>query len=93
MKIIDFGVGKTSWYDSRQPTSDHLLASWTNRHLSDKIQPEHLRAPEVYLGAPWGKAVDIWSLGCLVRMDCREMHSWMLQTTTWLIALSGHRDR
>ncbi|KAK4552044.1 hypothetical protein LTR86_010721 [Recurvomyces mirabilis] len=42
------------------------VASWIDHHLSDNIQPEHLRAPEVILGAPWGPPVDIWSLGCLV---------------------------
>ena len=49
--------------------ADHilLLASWIDRHLSDHLQPEHLRAPEVTLGAPWSTGVDIWSLGCLVR--------------------------
>ncbi|KAK1016722.1 hypothetical protein LTR54_003401 [Friedmanniomyces endolithicus] len=53
--IIDFGVA-----------SDLYKASWTDKHLSDNIQPEHLRAPEVILGAPRGPPVDIWSLGCLV---------------------------
>ncbi|KAM3423678.1 hypothetical protein BST61_g1092 [Cercospora zeina] len=42
------------------------VASWVDNHLSDNIQPEHLRAPEVIIGASWGPAVDIWSLGCLV---------------------------
>lgn len=28
-------------------------------------QPEPYRAPEVILGCPWSKPVDIWSLGCL----------------------------
>ncbi|CAK4034952.1 Oxalate decarboxylase [Lecanosticta acicola] len=42
------------------------VASWVDKHLSDNIQPEHLRAPEVIIGASWGPAVDIWSLGCLV---------------------------
>ncbi|KAF2207809.1 hypothetical protein CERZMDRAFT_114980 [Cercospora zeae-maydis SCOH1-5] len=28
-------------------------ASWVNKHLSDNIQPEHLRAPEVIIGASW----------------------------------------
>ncbi|KAK0252921.1 hypothetical protein LTR91_011509 [Friedmanniomyces endolithicus] len=45
---------------------DFGVASWTDKHLSDNIQPEHLRAPEVILGAPWGPPVDIWSFGCLV---------------------------
>ncbi|KAI1952753.1 hypothetical protein LOZ12_002320 [Ophidiomyces ophidiicola] len=45
---------------------DFGVASWTERHLSDLIQSQALRAPEVTIGAPWGTGVDIWSLGCLV---------------------------
>ncbi|SMR60943.1 unnamed protein product [Zymoseptoria tritici ST99CH_1E4] len=45
---------------------DFGVASWIDRHLSDNVQPEHLRAPEVILGAPWGPPIDIWSLGCLI---------------------------
>lgn len=45
---------------------DFSVSSWTDRHLSDRIQPPALRAPEVTIGAPWGTAIDIWSLGCLV---------------------------
>ncbi|KJX92897.1 protein kinase [Zymoseptoria brevis] len=45
---------------------DFGVASWIDNHLTDNIQPEHLRAPEVILGAPWGPPIDIWSLGCLV---------------------------
>ncbi|KAK5733600.1 hypothetical protein LTR17_009590 [Elasticomyces elasticus] len=45
---------------------DFGVASWKDKRLTDHIQPIHLRAPEVFLGAPWGTAVDIWSLGCLV---------------------------
>ncbi|PBK62079.1 kinase-like protein, partial [Armillaria solidipes] len=29
------------------------------------IQPYALRAPEVYLGIPYGPSADIWNLGCL----------------------------
>ncbi|KAK3625446.1 hypothetical protein LTR56_014299 [Elasticomyces elasticus] len=45
---------------------DFGVGSWVHRHLTDNIQPVHLRAPEVILRAPWGPPVDIWSLGCLV---------------------------
>lgn len=49
-------------------------ASWTDKHLSDRIQPPILRAPEVTLGAPWGPSVDIWNLGCLVRLSNAIQH-------------------
>lgn len=45
---------------------DFGVSSWTDKHLSDRIQSPALRAPEATIGAPWGTAVDIWSLGCLV---------------------------
>ena len=45
---------------------DFGVSSWTDKHLSDRIQSPALRAPEVTIGAPWGTAIDIWSLGCLV---------------------------
>ncbi|KAJ3772497.1 putative CDK4/6 [Lentinula raphanica] len=30
------------------------------------IQPPVYRAPEVFLGLPWGKAVDVWNLVCMI---------------------------
>ncbi|KAG6887367.1 hypothetical protein C0992_012606 [Termitomyces sp. T32_za158] len=30
------------------------------------IQPAPFRAPEIFLGIPWGTPVDIWNLGCMV---------------------------
>ncbi|WEW60805.1 serine/threonine protein kinase [Emydomyces testavorans] len=41
-------------------------ASWTEKHLTELIQPELLRAPEVLLKAPWGPKVDIWNLGAVL---------------------------
>ena len=32
------------------------------------IQPALYRAPEVFLHLPWGTPVDIWNLGCMVRV-------------------------
>ncbi|TVY54735.1 Serine/threonine-protein kinase SRPK [Lachnellula suecica] len=46
--------------------SDWGVASWTNNHLTDLIQPVLLRSPEVMLEAPWGPSTDIWNLGALV---------------------------
>jgi serine/threonine-protein kinase SRPK3 len=46
--------------------SDWGVASWSNNHLTDLIQPVLLRAPEVLIEAPWGPEVDIWNLGALI---------------------------
>lgn len=46
--------------------ADWGVASWTNNHLTEHIQPILLRAPEGLLQAPWGPEVDIWNLGALV---------------------------
>jgi len=46
--------------------SDWGVASFTDDHLTEFIQPVLLRAPEVILQAPWSTAVDIWNLGALV---------------------------
>lgn len=34
----------------------------------EDVQPNVYRAPEVCLKAPWGYSVDIWNVGCLVRV-------------------------
>ncbi|EKM51339.1 uncharacterized protein PHACADRAFT_213181 [Phanerochaete carnosa HHB-10118-sp] len=44
--------------------SAHLITNSDKHHFM--IQPHHLRALEVILGAQWGPAADIWSLGCLI---------------------------
>lgn len=37
-------------------------------HLED-IQPDIYRAPEVILEVPWTYSVDIWNVGCMVRLS------------------------
>lgn len=46
--------------------SDFGHAHFDDQYLSKIVQPSALRAPEVALGLTWDKAIDIWSLGCLV---------------------------
>lgn len=37
-----------------------------NNHLTEWIQPQMLRAPEVTLGAEWNSKVDIWNVGLVI---------------------------
>lgn len=46
--------------------ADFGTSSWYDKHLTEWIQPQLLRAPEVILGAPWDWKVDIWNLGALL---------------------------
>lgn len=51
--------------------SDLGLAYMGDRPLSLQtvpIHPPQYQAPEVLLGVPWSYKVDIWNLGCLVRI-------------------------
>lgn len=36
--------------------------------IRDSLQPKIVRAPEVILGYKLSSAMDIWSVGCLVRV-------------------------
>jgi serine/threonine protein kinase len=42
------------------------IANFLNNKLLDRIGPYNWRVPEVFLQGDWGRATDIWSLGCLV---------------------------
>ncbi|KAM7186317.1 Serine/threonine-protein kinase [Naviculisporaceae sp. PSN 640] len=46
--------------------ADFGTASWVDKHLTEWIQPEMLRAPEVILGAEWDSKVDIWNVGLVI---------------------------
>ncbi|KAI1185293.1 kinase-like domain-containing protein [Nemania serpens] len=46
--------------------ADFGTASWVDKHLTEWIQPQMLRAPEVILRASWDHKVDIWNLGLII---------------------------
>ncbi|KAM7198855.1 Serine/threonine-protein kinase [Rhypophila sp. PSN 637] len=46
--------------------ADFGTASWVGKHLTEWIQPQMLRAPEVILGAEWDSKVDIWNVGLVI---------------------------
>lgn len=53
-------------WDAQVCLIDFGLACWQDQHLTDRIQPPVLRAPEITLDAPWESSVDIYDLGCLI---------------------------
>ncbi|KAJ0155622.1 Serine/threonine-protein kinase SRPK [Colletotrichum tanaceti] len=46
--------------------TDFGTSSRFDKHLTEWIQPDMLRAPEVILGAQWDRKVDIWNLGLII---------------------------
>lgn len=50
VKVIDFG------------SASHVSKAICNTYL----QSRYYRAPEIILGLPFGEAIDMWSLGCVV---------------------------
>jgi len=45
-------------------------ATWVEHHFTDDIQTRQYRCPEVILGAKWGPSADIWSVACVVSIQC-----------------------
>ncbi|CAK94863.1 unnamed protein product (macronuclear) [Paramecium tetraurelia] len=45
--------------------ADFGNACWVNHHMSEVIQTQKYRAPEVILGQYYGTSADIWSLACI----------------------------
>ncbi|KAK7689688.1 hypothetical protein QCA50_007483 [Cerrena zonata] len=57
------------WLQLKVKIADVGTACWADKasqHYTDRIQSPALRAPEVAIGAGWGKPADIWSLGCTI---------------------------
>ena len=67
VRLADFGTGeKLLPAGLLNITNSGRTASWVDKHLTDWIQPQMLRAPEVILGAEWDSKVDIWNVGLVV---------------------------
>lgn len=49
-------------------------------HLCSYVQSRSYRAPEVILGLPYDKKIDIWSLGCILAELCTGNVSFFLRT-------------
>lgn len=45
---------------------DWGLASFDDRHLTQMITPDTLRAPEVLINAPWSNKTELWTLGTMI---------------------------
>ncbi|KAI0628023.1 kinase-like domain-containing protein [Trametes polyzona] len=58
-----------AWGGVSVKIGDVGVACWADRaeqHFTDLIQAPSFRAPEVAIGAPWGKPADVWSIGCML---------------------------
>ena len=68
VRVADYGEGEDYAYLSFFLTDKIRTATPVdNPDRSGLRQPSILRAPEVTLKYPWTSAIDIWTVGCLVR--------------------------
>lgn len=51
---------------------DWGVATWSDEHLTELIQPVLLRAPEVLIGASWGPTVNLWNFGAMLLEATRD---------------------
>lgn len=66
LRAYYFGAELTRFNELDIALGDWGVSSWTDKHLTENIQPVALRAPEVLIRAPWDTKVDWWNLGAVV---------------------------
>ncbi|KAI0043823.1 kinase-like protein [Auriscalpium vulgare] len=62
-----------AWRNAHVKLADVGVACWADKVSEcpfDVIQSPALRAPEVCIGAEWGKPADVWSFGCMIYELC-----------------------
>lgn len=69
VKIGDMGGGKCPTFGDTRILLTTIIAIWSGRHDFPPVTPIALRAPELLQKSPWDGEIDIWALGCLVRVS------------------------
>lgn len=66
---------------------DWGVSSWADKHLTERIQPVTLRAPECLIQAPWDAKADVWNLGAIILELYRNVRMF-----SGRVAPDGHYD-
>lgn len=67
MRLVDYSEGEYITFLFTPTETSSTATSADKPPRSDYCQPSILRAPEVTLKYPWTSAIDVWTVGCLVR--------------------------
>ncbi|XP_017697946.2 uncharacterized protein LOC103705802 isoform X2 [Phoenix dactylifera] len=61
-------------------------------HLCSYVQSRSYRAPEVILGLPYDKKIDIWSLGCILAELCtgNGIYNWLTMNYYYIMVLIAY---
>ncbi|RVE74161.1 hypothetical protein OJAV_G00038490 [Oryzias javanicus] len=62
LKLCDFGFARN-------------LSEGTDANYTEYVATRWYRSPELLLGAPYGKAVDMWSVGCILKLMMDQLCS------------------